>query len=177
MPISSKYLKVLRGMVKQYCTSKYGAGGRKDKPVQGVSTCPKARQVFYATMNKRGIDYTLELGLSEEEIKELSLTGEDIARIATESIIEESEPEELTEPKYIRIRVQAPDQFHAKSFRIITIGNDIRTIIGCPKGASYTGGKCHNGTQVQAVLFPKSKYTKGEAKSWVAKHKYLKKKR
>jgi len=59
MPISKKYLKVLRSMVSQYCTSKYGADGRRDKYVQGIHTCPKARQVFYAKMRKEGIDYRL----------------------------------------------------------------------------------------------------------------------
>jgi len=164
-------------MCKQYCTAKYGKGGRKDKFVQGISTCPKARQVFYAKMNKMGIDYTLALGLSDEEIKDLSLTTEDIVNIATEILIDASEVEELTEPQYRRIRVKSPDYFHAKSFRIISIGSDVKAIVGCPRGASYTSGKCHDGTQVQAVLFPREKYTEGEAKAWVKKHEYLKKKR
>lgn len=58
MPISSKYLKIFKSMQKTYCTSKYGKDGIKDKEVQGIPSCPKGRGVFYATMKKRGIDYT-----------------------------------------------------------------------------------------------------------------------
>jgi len=53
-------------MCEQYCNiSKYGNDGRRDKWVQGVHTCPKARQVFYATMRKKGIDYRLHSELME----------------------------------------------------------------------------------------------------------------
>jgi len=68
MPIAKKYLKIFRGMAKQYCTSKYGSGGIKDKWVQGVHSCPKSRQVFYSKMRKEGIDYR-KLGFSTEELK------------------------------------------------------------------------------------------------------------
>jgi len=87
MPISSKYLKVLKGMSNQYCTAKYGKGGRRDKNVQGVSTCKKSRQVFYAYMNKMGIDYTLSDD-EFKEFKELSLSGDDLTKVAAELIID-----------------------------------------------------------------------------------------
>lgn len=58
MPISKRYLKIFKSMQKTYCTSEYGKDGIKDKNVQGISSCPKGRQVFYATMKDRGIDYT-----------------------------------------------------------------------------------------------------------------------
>jgi len=71
MPISKKYLKIFKAMQKQYCTAKYGKAGRKDKKVQGVSSCPKGRQVFYAWANKKGIDYTLSL----DELLEFASEG------------------------------------------------------------------------------------------------------
>jgi len=58
-------------MQKQYCISKYGKAGIRDKKVQGISSCPKGRQVFYAWANKRGIDYKLSL----DELLDLAVEG------------------------------------------------------------------------------------------------------
>jgi len=72
MPISKKYLKAFRSFQSQYCTSKYGKAGVKDKPVDGIPSCPKGRQVFYATMKSKGIDYTKELALSPEDVRAIT---------------------------------------------------------------------------------------------------------
>jgi len=99
MPISSKYLKLLKGMSSYYCTPKYGKDGIKDKSIQGVSTCKKSRGVFYAYTKKRGIDYTLSNIKEFEEFAELSeyqLTEDDLVIIATQMMIDSVS--ELTEP-------------------------------------------------------------------------------
>jgi len=85
VPISNKYLKVLKGMSSQYCTAKYGNDGRRDKNVQGVSTCKKSRSVFYAYMNKHKIKYALS---DMDEFKDLSLSKDDLVKIAAEMIID-----------------------------------------------------------------------------------------
>ena len=64
---------MFRSMQKQYCTSKYGKDGRIDKTVQGVPSCKKGRQVFYATVRKEGIDYTMDVDeMSLEEVLEFA---------------------------------------------------------------------------------------------------------
>lgn len=81
MPISKKYLKMFRSMMKQYCTSKYGKDGRIDKTVQGVPSCKKGRGVFYATARKQGIDY--------------EMTMEELCEYAAEMVTSEGEEEDV----------------------------------------------------------------------------------
>ena len=69
-------------------------------------------------------------------------------------------PVEVT-AKYVRIRVANPKQF--VRFITKTIGKGIRAIMGFKKGG---------GSQIQSLLFPKSRYTLASAKAWVKKHGY-----
>lgn len=69
MPVPEKYRGMVRSMVSQYCDiKKYGKDGRMDdKTIDGIASCPKARQVFYAWANKHGMK------LSEEELLDLAV--------------------------------------------------------------------------------------------------------
>lgn len=62
---------------------------------------------------------------------------------------------------FIRIRVSNPKQFIR--FRVKTLGKGIKAVIGYKKGG---------GSQIQSVLFPRSRYTLAQAKAWVKKHGY-----
>lgn len=82
-------------------------------------------------------------------------------------------PVETTE-EYIRHRVRDPEQFHKGSFRTISLGDGIKAVIGCPKSATYSSGKCQDGTQIQTLLFDKTKYTEESARKWVKNHPKVK---
>ena len=60
---------------------------------------------------------------------------------------------------FIRIRVAAPSQF--LRFRLKTLGAGIKAVIGFRQGG---------GSQIQSVLFPKSRYTLASARAWIKKH-------
>jgi len=64
-------------------------------------------------------------------------------------------------PNFIRIRVANPKQFIR--FRIKDLGKGIKAVIGFKKGG---------GSQIQSLLFPKSRYTLSKARSWVKSHGY-----
>jgi len=64
-------------------------------------------------------------------------------------------------PNYIRIRVASPKKFIR--LRIKTLGKGIKAVIGFKKGG---------GSQIQSVLFPRSRYTLAQAKAWIKKHGY-----
>ena len=85
-------------------------------------------------------------------------------------------PEEKGE-KFIRKRIKNPEYFHKKSFRFISLGEGIKATIGCPKSQVYSEGKCQDGTQIQALLFSKDRYTKESAKTWIKKHPKIKARR
>ena len=79
---------------------------------------------------------------------------------------------EVTED-YIDIRIKNPEQFDKESFRVIIFDKSIKATIGCPKG-QFKQGRCKVGTQVQKLMFPKEKFTRKEALTWVKKHPKLK---
>ena len=62
---------------------------------------------------------------------------------------------------FIRIRVASPKSFIR--FRVKTLGAGIKAVIGFKKGG---------GSQIQSVLFPKSKYNLSQARAWIKKHGY-----
>jgi len=64
-------------------------------------------------------------------------------------------------PNFIRIRVASPKLFIR--FRIKTLGKGIKAVIGFKKGG---------GSQIQSLLFSRTKWTLKTAKAWVKKHKY-----
>ena len=72
-------------------------------------------------------------------------------------------------PEYHSIRIRSPGQYDPKSFRVITFDRGIKATVACPKGR-FAQGRCQVGTQVQKLLFPKHRYTKEEAKTWLKKH-------
>jgi len=80
------------------------------------------------------------------------------------------DPWETTE-EYHRSGHRSPGQFHSESLRTITIGEGVKAIVGCPKSATYSGGRCQNGMEVQSYLFPVGKFTLSEAKAWYSAHK------
>ena len=87
-------------------------------------------------------------------------------------------PERIIPPvherkKYHHIRIRDPDYFEDLSFRVIQFNEGIKATIGCPKG-KFNGKKCIVGTKVQKILFPKDKYSKEEARTWVKKHPKIK---
>jgi len=88
--------------------------------------------------------------------------------------IPEKKEEELVEAKYHHIRIKNPDYFDSNSFRVISIGDNIKATIGCKKG-NFSGGKCKIGTETQKFLLPKDKYTKTQAEAWVKSRKQKKK--
>lgn len=53
VPIHPRYRKVLEKISEKYCNT-------RDMSQDGVKTCKKALQVFYATMKTKNIDYTKE---------------------------------------------------------------------------------------------------------------------
>ena len=63
MPLSESSKKFMRSLVSQYCH------GKTDGVTDGVRTCKKARQVFYAYMNKHKKDYKL----SEDELLDVAV--------------------------------------------------------------------------------------------------------
>jgi len=67
-------------------------------------------------------------------------------------------PVEIT-ANFIRIRVASPSQF--LRFSVKTLGAGIKAVIGFRKGG---------GSQIQSVLFPKSRYTLASARAWIEKH-------
>lgn len=67
-------------------------------------------------------------------------------------------PVEVT-ANYIRIRVANPKQFIR--FRIKILGKGIKAVIGFRKGG---------GSQIQSLLFPKSRYNMKQARAWVKSH-------
>jgi len=62
---------------------------------------------------------------------------------------------------FIRIRVASPKKFIR--FRVKTLGSGIKAVIGFRAGG---------GSQIQSVLFPKSRYTLATARAWIKKHGY-----
>lgn len=62
---------------------------------------------------------------------------------------------------YIRIRVASPKRFIR--FRIKELGKGIRAVIGFKK---------EGGSEIQSLLFPRSKWTLAEAKKWAKEHGY-----
>lgn len=68
MPIKGDARKMLKAMVKQYCTGKT-RDTTIDTKTDGIPTCRKARQVFYAWGSKHGV----KLSLSTEELMDLTI--------------------------------------------------------------------------------------------------------
>lgn len=64
-------------------------------------------------------------------------------------------------PNFIRIRVANPKLFIR--FRVKILSGGIKAVIGFKKGG---------GSQIQSLLFPRSRYTLAQAKAWVKKHNY-----
>lgn len=66
--------------------------------------------------------------------------------------------------KYVRVRKRSPRAFAKGAFRTITLSKrkGVKAVIGCPKG-KFTGRRCRTGTRVQAMLYPKSRYTRAQA--------------
>lgn len=62
---------------------------------------------------------------------------------------------------YVRIRVASPSKFIR--MRVKLLGKGIRAIIGFKKGG---------GSEIQAFLFPRSRYTLAQAKAWIKSHDY-----
>jgi len=62
-------------------------------------------------------------------------------------------------PNFIRIRVASPKLF--TRFKVKLLGKGIKAVIGFKKGG---------GSQIQSLLFPRSRYTLKTAKAWVKKH-------
>lgn len=62
---------------------------------------------------------------------------------------------------FIRIRVASPKQF--VRFKVKTLGKGIKAVIGFRSGG---------GSQIQSVLFPKSRFTLAQAKAWIKSHGY-----
>ena len=62
---------------------------------------------------------------------------------------------------YVRIRVASPSKF--SKFRVGVLGKGIKAIFGIKKGG---------GSEIQSLLFPRSKYTLAQAKAWVKSHGY-----
>ena len=62
---------------------------------------------------------------------------------------------------FIRIRVAPPKNF--VRFRVKKLGKGIKAVIGFLKGG---------GSQIQSLLFPKSRFTLAQAKAWVKSHNY-----
>jgi hypothetical protein len=62
---------------------------------------------------------------------------------------------------YVRIRVASPSKFIR--MRVKTLGKGIRAIIGFKKGG---------GSEIQSFLFPRSRYTLAQAKTWIKSHNY-----
>jgi hypothetical protein len=60
---------------------------------------------------------------------------------------------------FIRIRVVSPKDFIR--FRVKTLGAGIKAVIGFRRGG---------GSQIQSVLFPKSRYSLASARAWIKKH-------
>lgn len=60
---------------------------------------------------------------------------------------------------YIRVRVADPKRF--VRFAIKTLGKGIKAVFGFPK---------KGGSQIQSLLFPRSRYTLKEALAWVKSH-------
>jgi hypothetical protein len=60
---------------------------------------------------------------------------------------------------FIRIRVASPKDFIR--FRVKTLGAGIKAVIGFRRGG---------GSQIQSVLFPKSRYSLASARAWIKKH-------
>jgi len=69
-------------------------------------------------------------------------------------------PVEVT-ANFIRIRVANPSQFIR--FRVKTLGSGIKAVIGFRKAG---------GSEIQSVLFPKSRFTLKTARAWIKKHGY-----
>ena len=82
----------------------------------------------------------------------------------------------MPEKEYHHVRIKNPAYFDKDSFRIVRFDKGIKATIGCRKGQFHLG-RCQEGTKVQKLLFPKDKYTKGEAKQWVKKHPKIKAKK
>lgn len=62
-----------------------------------------------------------------------------------------------------RYRVRDPDDFEEESFRTISLGDSgVKAVIGRPKG--------EDSTTIQALIFPKDKFTEEEARQWVKDH-------
>lgn len=81
-----------------------------------------------------------------------------------------------TSANYHHIRIKKPEEFSKNSFRFIVLGDGIKATIGCRKGY-YRSGKCTKGTEIQSLLFPKDKFTRGEATEWMKKHPKIRVKR
>ena len=64
-------------------------------------------------------------------------------------------------PNYIRIRVANPKSF--VRFIVKVLGKGIKAVIGFKAGG---------GSQIQSLLFPRTRYTLAQAKAWVKKHNY-----
>lgn len=82
-----------------------------------------------------------------------------------------------TRSRYHHIPV-IPKQRCAKgSFRVIELGKGIKATVCCPRGKYSKKQKvCKVGTIIQKVMFPREQYSFKEAKAWVKKHPYLKRK-
>jgi len=70
-------------------------------------------------------------------------------------------PVEVTE-QYVRIRQKAPGQYLRMRTIVISAAKGIKAIIGFKKGG---------GSEVQAYLFDKKKWTVATARKWIAEHK------
>jgi hypothetical protein len=62
---------------------------------------------------------------------------------------------------YVRIRVASPSKF--SKFRVITLGKGIKAVLGIISGKK---------SQIQSILFPRSRYTLAQAKAWIKSHGY-----
>jgi len=78
----------------------------------------------------------------------------------------------MPEVKFHHRRVCDKKKFDQRSFRVKAFGKrGIKATIGCPTGKwDPTKKRCKIGTVVQNILFPKDKFTLGQADSWMRKY-------
>jgi len=53
--------------------------------------------------------------------------------------------------KYCHKRMENPRSFDKKSFRTITLDEDTKAVVGCPKN-KFKKGKCTVGTYIQKIM-------------------------
>lgn len=79
--------------------------------------------------------------------------------------------------QFIHVEIRNKREFHRDSFAVISFGKGIKATTACPKTERFEEGRCQNGTQIQKLMFDKSKWDLSKIKTWIKKHPKIKARR